>query len=158
MLSRSHRLTLVLAVALVAGLSAAAWAAGDETAPEPAAPAEQATPPTSTSAAINGATITWNIQTKRFEAPTPEQAAGLAEAMQALLAKKAAAGKLPIAEKAELEELPNGLKRMRMTADMLNFSLVRVGASGELIESCVDGPERADAALATPVTTGTQER
>jgi len=131
-------------------LAAEPPAAGDD------APAAE--PAASRTYVVNGTTITWNPGRKQYQAPSAEQHALLAQALAALLAEKAAAGKLPLTKKAEVEVLPNGMRRLRATPDMINVALVRVGRDGELVAACTDDPEAARQALAAPLREDGEER
>lgn len=86
---------------------------------------------------MNGVTISWDLDRKQMREPTAQQAAQLAEQFRAWMeAKMGSDAGLPLATEVEVETLPNGVKRARLPAYLMNAVLVRVDDDGHLVEQC----------------------
>ena len=148
--------TALFVLALLPGLPTAAFAEEPSASPEAETAAEEAEAPGKTGTErvylMNGATITWDLEQKRFRPPTAEQAANLAEQFrawaEARLADEGAA--LPFTKEIVVEELPDGMKKARLPIQMLNAAMVRIGAEGELAGMCSEDTAGIARTLATP--------
>lgn len=162
--------TLALAAALALLCLSAAWADGGAPATE-AAPAEVTAAEAVTPAAsgpsrvdnVHGVTISWDLEGQRFRTTSAEEAAALAAELRRVVAERFAgdaagkAGVLAPERRFETETLPGGGVKARINAGMLSTLLVRVGAEGELVKACVDGPEPAGEVLSQPAADLTAE-
>ncbi len=100
-------------------------------------------------AAAHGVVITWNESAKRFESPAAEQASELARELRSLLAGETGR-RAGLAEKVEVEVLPNGLARARVPASLMNLSVIRPAGGGTFAPVCSQGPDEARQDLMTP--------
>jgi len=143
---------LALAAALSLGLLLPAQAEEQET----LAPAAVAAPTPARVYTGNGVTITWNLDARRYESPTAEQASRLAAEFRDLLATKLAdaTGVLAPAGTHDETVMTDGTVKLRITPDLLSTSIVRLDAAGHLAGgACVDGPAEAARALGRPTAT-----
>jgi hypothetical protein len=159
------RAALVLLVSILALAPAAVVSAGEEPEGSPssaeagAAGTEEAAPPAAS--LPDAVTVTWNAAQGSMQSPSAEQAARLAaQFRQLLLAKAAEPGlrRLAPAGESNAVVLPDGMTRVRLSTDLLSFSVVRVDADGHLIQSCADGIDAAAASLTAPVPGSAEER
>ena len=159
--------TTLLVLAFLPGLAAVAFAGGP---PSPAGAAEEngeaadpgAAPEKSTGAdrvyALNGVTISWDLENQRFRSPTSEEASALARQFREWTEAKLGEGPLPPTEEIVMEELPNGMLRARLPIHMMNAAMVSVGPQGELAGMCTEGAEGAAEALAAPAASSEEVR
>ena len=128
---------VVAALGTLAVLAAAPAAAADK------APA----------AATNGVVIHWNSASQQFEAPSAEQTARLWAELQSRLSGEVASKAGLASGPVSTEKLPNGMTRARLPLDLLNLSVVRVGADGSFAESCTqESPAEVDLAAGAETT------
>lgn len=142
------RTALVWLLALALVLPAMAQAAGDEL-----ATGDEAVASATHTYALNGVTITWDLETQRFRAPTAAEAARIAEEFNRMMAERFAHGQgalAPADSSLEVRTLPNGTKMVRVPVNLLNASIVRVDGAGEMQNLCLDGPAQAGATLSAP--------
>lgn len=147
--------TTLLVLAFVPGLTAVAFAGEPPTsagaAKDSPAPAPEKPRQADRVYVLNGATITWDLEGRRFRPPTADEAAALARQFREWMEAKMGGGELPPVKEILAEELPNGMRRARLPVQMMNAALVSVGPEGELAGICAEGAEKAAEALATPV-------
>lgn len=139
----------VLAVSLPAMAEGTETEAGGETA---------TTPRTAT---VNGVTVTWDLDSRRFRSPSAAEAARIAEEFNRMMAERFAHGKgalAPAGGEAEVRTLPSGAKAARLPVHLLNASLVRVEADGRPRNLCVDSPVQAGTALNAPAALPVEEK
>lgn len=144
------RTALVWILALALALPAMLQAAGEEP-----APGDEAVAPDARTYALNGVTITWDLEARRFRAPTAAEAARIAEEFSRMMAERFAHGQgalAPADTSLEVRTLPSGAKMVRVPVHLINASVVRQNAGGELQNLCLDGPAQAGATLSTPAT------
>jgi hypothetical protein len=164
--SRTRRKRLVgtslLVLAFLPGLSSIAFA-GDP--PSSAGAAEDASVAAPEEAAeadqvyvLNGATISWDLEGRRFRPPTEAQAAELARQFRAWMEARMGGEAPPPVKEIEAVELPNGLRRARLPIHMMNAAMVSVGPDGELAGMCTEGAEGAAEALAAPAAASREVR
>ncbi len=140
---------LLLLPALAAGVAASASADEPELRESPAPSAEPESRPERVYV-MSGATISWDLDRRRYHPPTAEQAARLAEELRAWLAARRGGGEEPPAVKdLPVETLENGIKMARLPLHLMNAAVVRVGPGGELGGVCSEAPDLARA-LAAP--------
>ena len=91
----------------------------------------------------DGATISWDLDARRFRAPTAEQAARLAAELHRWTQTKAAAGEGPFpAEEVVVETLPDGMKKARLPLRLMHAAVLRLGPGGEGAGVCAEGPRQ----------------
>lgn len=134
---------LLLAVVVMSFSGALSVGALPAEGAENTASGEEAVAPSS------GPIIRWNMERSRFEGVTAEQRAKLvSEFKQAIEARFAGEGRpMPRPGEVRTKTLANGLTSARVPMDQLNFSLVRVGANGQLEPMCADDWSQAHGAL-----------
>ena len=99
----------------------------------------------------DGATISWDLDARRFRAPTAEQAARLAGELRRWTQTKAGAGERPfMAEDVVVEALPDGMKKARLPLRLLNAAVLRLGPGGEGAGVCAEGPRQVHDVLRAP--------
>jgi len=134
---------LAVATLAVAGLAALAVFG------TPAAMAADEAP----AVATNGVVIHWNNASQQFEAPSAEQAARLFAELQRRLSGEVATRAGLASGPASVEKMPNGMLRARLPFNLLNLSIVHVGADGSMAESCTqDAPAGVDLAAGSNTT------
>ena len=100
--------------------------------------------------ATNGVVIHWNADSRRFEAPSAEQAARLWAELQRRLSGEVATKAGLASGPTSVERLPNGMIRARLPFNLLNLSIIRVGTDGSFAESCTqDAPASVDLSAGT---------
>lgn len=138
---------LPLLPALLAGVSAPARA--EEGGPEPGDSAAPAARPESRPERVyvmSGATISWDLDRRRYHPPTAEQAARIAAELQRWMAAEFGGGEeLPSVKDLPVETLEGGVKKARLPLHLMNAAVVRVGSEGELGGYCAEGPDLARA-------------
>ncbi len=140
----------ILGVAGFLAAAPASLAAGTTAA---AAPSHETVAPV----AANGVVIIWNRASQRYEVPADQQAADLARELQDVLAGSDSAQRAGLAEKTQVEVLPNGLARARTPVGFLSLSVLRPAGEG-FAPVCAQGPQGALRALATPAAGTPAER
>lgn len=103
---------------------------------------------------LDGATISWDLDRRRFHPPTARQASRLAEELRRWLDAKQAGGEGRFATKEiEVETLPGGVKRARLPLSLMSFAVV----DGEGLDYCAEGPVAAGELLSRPADADAEE-
>lgn len=131
---RSKALVALLAAAIVAVLLPAT--AGAEETAQPAAPPAKETVRQVTPSG-DALVIRWNPTIRQMEQPSAEVQNKIMAERKQWLAERFGEG--PDKVWPAPEKLASGMVKVRVPLSELNASIVRVGADGELVRSCVEG-------------------
>jgi hypothetical protein len=108
---------------------------------------------------LDGATISWDLDRRRFHPPTARQTSRLAEELRLWMEAKQAGGEGPFAaEEITVETLPGGVKRARLPLRLMSFAVAGGEDAGHGANLCADGLAAAETALNRPAALAAEEK